>query len=209
MNDVSDSSVRGIIFDIQRGSFHDGPGIRTTVFFKGCLLRCGWCHNPESWSFGIERIVDAGKERIYGSEVSAGEVLAIVARDRDFFRKSDGGLTLSGGEPSQQFEFCLAMLRLAHAQGIHTCLDTCGSNRIEAFVALLPHVDLFLWDYKIANAQLHRDLTGVDSGEILRIWTSFTPRAPGSCCAARSCRGSTTRPSILGLWPNCPAGIRI
>ncbi|MFO1477942.1 MAG: glycyl-radical enzyme activating protein [Verrucomicrobiota bacterium] len=163
----SNESVRGIVFDIQRGSFHDGPGVRTTVFLKGCPLRCAWCHNPESWSPDIQPACADGRNKTCGREITAGEVLETAVKDRAYYMESGGGLTVSGGEPTQQFEFCLALLRLAREAGIHTCLDTCGFNRPEIFLALLPWVDLFLWDYKATGRERHLELTGVDNELIL------------------------------------------
>ena len=98
-------NVRGRIFDIQRFSVHDGPGIRTIVFLKGCPLRCRWCCNPESQSYEFEELTLAGKTKTVGRDVSVGEVLETVKRDRIYYRRSGGGLTLSGGEALFQADF--------------------------------------------------------------------------------------------------------
>ena len=95
--------TKGRIFDIQRYSIHDGTGIRTIVFLKGCVLRCRWCCNPESQEYGIQTMTVAGKPKIIGQDVTVREVMETVARDRTFYRRSGGGLTLSGGERQRVF----------------------------------------------------------------------------------------------------------
>jgi pyruvate formate lyase activating enzyme len=153
----------GIVFDLQRGAFHDGPGVRTTVFLKGCPLRCAWCHNPESQSFAPQTGLGG---KVYGRSMTVAEVMAVVRRDRAFYANSGGGLTLSGGEPTAQFVFCRALLAAARAEGIGTCLDTCGQVAWEKLSELAPLVDVFLFDYKASGAERHRRLTGVDGGLI-------------------------------------------
>lgn len=153
----------GIVFDLQRGALHDGPGIRTTVFLKGCPLRCAWCHNPESQAFAPQ----TGRSgKVYGRRMTVAEVMAVVRRDRAFYASSGGGLTLSGGEPTAQFDFCRGLLVAARAEGIGTCLDTCGQTPWEKLSELAPWVDVFLFDYKATGAETHRRLTGVDGGLI-------------------------------------------
>ena len=115
-------AVHGTVFDVQRFALHDGPGIRTTVFLKGCPLRCGWCQNPESW---LRRPQVVGGRTI-GEVTTAGRVMEQVLRDRDYYAASGGGLTVSGGEPLAQADFTAALLELAHDAGVHTCLDTSG-----------------------------------------------------------------------------------
>ncbi|MBQ8266828.1 MAG: radical SAM protein, partial [Clostridia bacterium] len=95
---VDNLSVRGRIFDVQRFSTHDGPGIRTRVFLKGCALRCRWCCNPESQSYEIETMMQNGKPKVMGRDVTVEEVLREVAQDRPYYNRSGGGITLSGGE---------------------------------------------------------------------------------------------------------------
>jgi pyruvate formate lyase activating enzyme len=153
------TSPSGIVFDLQRGALHDGPGIRTTVFLKGCPLRCAWCHNPESQAFAPETGCSG---KTYGREMTVEEVMAIVRRDRPYYDASGGGLTLSGGEPTAQFEFCQALLTAAQAEGLTTCLDTCGQIPWARLDALRPLVNTFLFDYKATGAELHHTLTGVD-----------------------------------------------
>jgi pyruvate formate lyase activating enzyme len=153
----------GTIFDIQRASLHDGPGIRTTVFLKGCPLRCKWCHNPESQRPEIE----TGKSgRVYGREASVSEIMDIVQQDRHFFNSSGGGLTISGGEPTWQFEFCKALLQEARRRDIHTALETSGQVAREKLHNLIPLVDVFLFDYKATGTDEYKHLTGVAGGRI-------------------------------------------
>jgi pyruvate formate lyase activating enzyme len=166
----SENDIRGIVFDIQRGAMHDGPGIRTTVFLKGCPLRCAWCHNPESWTLQpqeAESVTPGQAPTILGQSRQVGEIMDIVRKDRAYYERSGGGLTISGGEPTLQFQFCKALLQAARSENIHTCLDTCGCNRTGIFLDLLPWVDLFLWDYKATGELLHQKLTG-SSCELIR-----------------------------------------
>ncbi|WP_309383237.1 radical SAM protein [Cerasicoccus frondis] len=165
MNAVEASDSCGVVFDIQRASLHDGPGLRTTVFLKGCPLRCAWCHNPESQ----QRAPQMGQSgKVYGCWMSVEEVMAVVRADRAFYESSGGGLTISGGEPTVQFEFCLALLATAKADGIHTCLDTCGQVSPKRLSQLLPWVDLFHYDLKHFDPHEHQRWTGVDGKLILQ-----------------------------------------
>jgi pyruvate formate lyase activating enzyme len=157
--------ISGIVFDIQRAALHDGPGLRTTVFLKGCPLHCAWCHNPESQKLAPQQ---GSSGKVYGKEMTVAEVMQIVLADRDYYDGSSGGLTISGGEPTVQFAFCLALLRAAKAAGISTCLDTCGHLPTERLAELLPYVDLFHYDYKLAEPADHRAHTGVDNTLILK-----------------------------------------
>jgi glycyl-radical enzyme activating protein len=161
------SEPSGMVFGIHRASLDDGPGIRTTVFLKGCALRCRWCHNPESWSPEPQTAGTGDEARHYGRVMTASEVLEVVRRDKPYYERSGGGLTLSGGEPTLQLDFCRTLLSAARAEHLHTCLDTCGCNEPGVFVELLPFVNLFLWDYKATGSERHRELTGVPSEQIL------------------------------------------
>lgn len=202
----------GIIFDIQRFSLHDGPGIRTTVFFKGCPLRCLWCHNPESINSDIElafyphKCINCGscilacptgalqnddlKGKKYDGEIcqrcwkcaeacpsealkvqgrryTVEEVLIEVLRDLPFYKQSQGGVTLSGGEPTFQFDFCFALLEACKENDISTALDTSGFVSWEKLERLLPFVDIFLYDIKHMDSEEHKRLTGVPNEVIL------------------------------------------
>jgi len=165
----------GLIFDIRRFSVHDGPGIRTTVFFKGCPLQCWWCHNPESQEFKSEHSVKkrhmAGREFLQnettGKFMSVSDVLGEVIRDRLFYDESGGGVTLSGGEPMMQEGFLFSLLSGARKEGVHTCVDTSGYANKQAIAHISPLTDLFLYDLKIMDESLHRHYTGVSNKTIL------------------------------------------
>ena len=222
----------GTIFNVQRASVHDGPGIRTTVFLKGCPLRCPWCHNPEGiasapevlWSAGrclscgsctaacpredgplpagtalgsdgciacrtcVEACPSAARE-VAGREVTVGEVVAELLRDRAVYEESGGGVTFSGGEPLAQPAFLLAALTACREEGLHLALDTCGFAPRETVLAAAARADLLLWDVKTLDPKRHRELTGVPLEPILenldalsqqgvRIWLRL-PVIPG------------------------------
>jgi pyruvate formate lyase activating enzyme len=146
--------MRGRVFDVQRFSVHDGPGIRTTVFLSGCSLRCAWCHNPESF--------DAASGQLRTAE----EVLAEVLEDRDYYATSGGGLTVSGGEPMLQRDFVRALLSLAKREGLHTCVQTAGHVPFSSFLEVLEVVDLFQFDLKHLDPAKHLALTGAGSTQL-------------------------------------------
>jgi len=159
--------MKGIVFNIQRFCINDGPGIRTTVFFKGCPLRCGWCHNPESHSGDIEIMCENGKEEICGTYMSVEEVIAEVLKDRVFYDHSDGGMTLSGGEPLKQLDFAYELLKQAKQNGLHTCVETCGFAKTEDLLKIAEFTDIFLYDWKLTDSELHERYTGVSNRLIL------------------------------------------
>ena len=204
---------RGRVFEIQRFSIHDGPGIRTTVFLQGCTLACLWCHNPEGGSsrpvlsfqpdkcvacgwcvsacpeqahhLDVEtgthtldrdrcRVCGACTEQCYsgalevvGRDMGVGEVLQGVLADIPFYETSDGGMTLSGGEPLAQLDFAAALLQGARHHGLHTALETCGSVPLAHLERILPWVDLFLYDIKESAPERHREFTGGDGAPII------------------------------------------
>lgn len=150
----------GRIFDIQRYSIHDGKGIRTIAFLKGCVLRCRWCCNPESQEYGIETMLVDGKEKIIGRDVTVREVMETVVRDRTYYRRSGGGLTLSGGESLCQPEFATALLRAAKEDGISTAMESMACAPMDTIRRLLPWLDCYLMDIKHVNCEKHREFTG-------------------------------------------------
>ena len=166
---------KGLIFDIRRFCVHDGPGIRTTVFFKGCPLNCWWCHNPESRDAAIENSVKHlslnGKKfdrvETTGKWMSAYEVMQEVERDRIFYDESEGGVSFSGGEPLLQEAFLVGLMKTSNQQGIHTTLDTSGYATKEAMAHVSKWADLILFDLKLMNDELHRKYTGVSNVPVL------------------------------------------
>jgi pyruvate formate lyase activating enzyme len=168
--------MTGLIFDIRSFSVHDGPGIRLTVFLKGCPLRCPWCHNPESQENTNETMTSQKKlggktfirtEKI-GRLMSVTEVMESIVKDIPFFEESGGGVTLSGGEPLMQPEFSAALLKACRKQGIHTALDTSGHAEPEIIDMILPHTDLFLYDLKFADDTQHQHYTGASNQLVLK-----------------------------------------
>src|SRR5512135_1042485 len=116
--------TQGIVFDIREFAVHDGPGIRTTVFLKGCPLACQWCHNPEGQSRQPQEMLSSGGRRIAGKEYTPDELAAILNRQADILREAEGGVTFSGGEPLMQAAFVSEVID--RFRGIHVLLDTCG-----------------------------------------------------------------------------------
>jgi len=176
--------MTALIFNIQRFSLHDGDGIRTTFFFKGCPLRCKWCHNPESWLAQPQTLFFQQKCRacatcqdtncLYGARETAGkpyttaQLISIAQRDSLFYQTSGGGVTLSGGEVmTQPAGFLLELVRGLKQKGINIAVDTCGHAPFEAFENVLPYVDTFLYDIKFADSARHLQFTGVGNELIL------------------------------------------
>ncbi len=160
-------NTTGRIFDIQRFSVHDGPGIRTIVFLKGCALRCKWCCNPESQEFAIQNMVVGGKVKVMGKDVTAGEIIDEISRDRIYYRRSGGGLTLSGGECFCQSDFTYALLRAAKEAGINTAVETTSFAEFEKIEKCLPYIDHYLMDIKHMNSQKHKENTRAGNELIL------------------------------------------
>ena len=180
------TELQADIFDIQRNCCTDGPGIRTTVFFKGCNLRCRWCHNPESQCrqtqvlrypdkcTGCGSCKDApvydcpnGAKVICGRAMTVAEVLREVVKDQLFYETSGGGVTFSGGECMLQEDVLEQLLKVCKEQGIHTAVDTAGYVPFQAFEKILPYTDLFLYDVKLLDSQKHKEFTGVGNELIL------------------------------------------
>ncbi len=203
--------MKGIVTNIQRFSIHDGPGIRTTVFLKGCNLRCFWCHNPETLEPRPElqlyfsrciacgacfvrcphgaHAMDNGQRVFYrdlcqgcglcaetcyaealviaGEEKTTDEVVEEVLRDRPFYETSNGGVTLSGGEPLLQRDFSYAILERCREQGVHTAIETAANFPWERIASILPVTDLVMMDIKLLDSEKHRECTGVSNERIL------------------------------------------
>ena len=182
--------MKGTIFNLQKFCTHDGPGIRTTVFFKGCNLRCKWCHNPESQNFQKEIMFYKNKctgcgrcknfttdnesffcfndaKEICGSEYTIDEVLSEVIKDKTYYETSGGGVTFSGGECMLQIDFLFEILKKCKEEGMHTTVDTAGHIPWKSFDKILPYTDLFLYDVKSMNDDVHKAYTGVSNILIL------------------------------------------
>lgn len=160
---MTESRVTGIVADIQRYSIQDGPGIRTTVFLKGCPLRCGWCSNPETQRMEPELMIngETGKQITVGTEMTVEQVMDLVRRDRPFYDGSQGGVTLSGGEVLLQPEFAAGILRAAKEEGIHTAIMTSGYGEPSLAWQVFEQSDLILFDLKAMNEENHKKNTGV------------------------------------------------
>jgi len=201
---------QGVVFNIQRFSIHDGPGIRTTVFLKGCSMGCFWCHNPEGRRASPELQYDPnrcivcaecvkvcpnnaheisdGKHIFYrercetaaecvdvcwsnalelvGETMTVEQIIQEVLRDRPFYESSNGGVTLSGGEPALKQEFSYEILKQCKAEALHTAIETCGNYQWENLAVLLPVTDLVMMDLKLFDVEKHRDVTGVSNERI-------------------------------------------
>ena len=159
--------TKGRIFNIQRFSIHDGPGIRTIVFFKGCFMRCAWCCNPESQSYHIETLVEDGKPKTVGKDVTVEEILPELLADVHFYRRSGGGITLSGGEILGQPEFARDLLRACKENGLHTAVESTANAPFETIEMILPYLDLYLMDIKHMDSEKHKEFTAASNERIL------------------------------------------
>jgi len=172
--------MRALILNIQRYSLHDGSGIRTIVFFKGCPLNCPWCSNPESISSTIQKVrihnkcihchhcdfdIDecpTGAMTEFGKYMTIDEVLIEIQKDMIFFRTSNGGVTLSGGEVLSQSIFAKELLKRLKSLGINTTIETSGQGSTQSLIELAPYLDLILFDLKIMDDKKSRLLLGAD-----------------------------------------------
>ena len=207
---MTENAHTGIVFGIQRLSIHDGPGIRTTVFLKGCNINCKWCHNPEGIPMqpliGLNQgrcvrcgacvaacpngchSIENGEHRfdrraceacgkcvdacpvqaldLIGKRMTVDEVMKVVLKDQKYYGE-DGGVTLSGGEALMQKDFALELMRRCREHGIRIALETNGVHRKETYDAVMPYVDLFLYDYKATDPEVHKAYVGCDNRRIL------------------------------------------
>ena len=155
----------GTVCDIREFTLHDGPGIRTTVFLKGCPLRCSWCHNPEAQSCEPQVIGDDGFRRKVGTSYEAADLAALLNGEAEILKAADGGVTFSGGEPLMQAEFVADVIeRLC---GLHVLLDTCGYAEEAEFRLVATKCQLIYFDLKLIDGEAHRRYTGVDNALIL------------------------------------------
>ncbi|MCL2816689.1 MAG: glycyl-radical enzyme activating protein [Oscillospiraceae bacterium] len=173
----------GIIFDTDHFAVHDGPGIRTVIYFKGCPLRCAWCHNPESHRkepqilYIAERCKNCplclgdkcvnGAKVICGKYVKASEIVNEVIDDKIFFDSSGGGVTLSGGEILFQPEFAKSLLAMFHDRGIHTLVETSGMGKWDNLRDIAGYTDIFYYDIKSMDNEKHIKYTGAENKIIL------------------------------------------
>jgi pyruvate formate lyase activating enzyme len=156
----------GVVFDIKEFAIHDGPGIRTTVFLKGCPLRCRWCHNPEGLVPEPQEMLSPSGKRVAGRRYTPPELAAVISRQADILRMNDGGVTFSGGEPLFQAAFVSEVID--RLDGLHVLLDTSGYGSSEDFDRLAAKSDLVYFDLKLLDPGAHRSWTGSDNGPILR-----------------------------------------
>jgi len=204
--------MKGLVYDIQRFAIHDGPGIRTLVYMKGCPLKCLWCSSPQTQKFSTEilyteskcekclRCVDecpkkaiifSDKEKIkidrklcntcgqcveicpnqalklIGDQITVEELFQDVMKDSNFYRRSDGGVTIGGGEPTMQHEFVADLLKKCKETYVHTAMETCGYVKWEDLEKILEYIDLLYFDIKHMDSRIHKELTGVSNELIL------------------------------------------
>ena len=176
------------IYAIKRFAVHDGDGIRTTVFFKGCPLKCVWCHNPESIDFKPQIAYYQNKcigcneckredfktedclgeaQVLYGKKVNLEELLPQLLEDKEFYETSGGGVTISGGECLAQPDACAMLLKMLKENGVHTAVDTCGFVTKETLDKVVPYTDIFLYDFKAYDEDVHIRCTGKSNKIIL------------------------------------------
>lgn len=207
------------ISNIEKFATHDGPGIRTTVFLKGCFLHCPWCANPETWKSEPVLMHDAKKcvecktcmhvcERgaisfpfqwdmdkcIYckkcenyclqdaisfaGKDMEINEVIKEVLKDKDYFDQSNGGITISGGEPFMQLDAFLELIKQCKNNGLHVAVETTGNYCLDTLKEALPYIDLFLMDLKHLDAQKLKDITGGNLDLILNNFMYLAQHCP-------------------------------
>lgn len=157
--------MTGCVFDIQEFSVNDGPGIRVTVFLKGCPMRCKWCHNPEGLAFEPQKNLTTG--RMVGESWTVEALVEHLLKFADVFALSGGGVTFSGGEATAQGDFLVAAAKRLRERGVHVTLETCGHCEKALFGQILKAVDLVYYDLKCMDSDVHRKMTGVGNELIL------------------------------------------
>ena len=228
---IYDKNKVGFVFNIQQFSVHDGPGIRTVVFLKGCPLRCPWCSNPESqitspelaWSsskcMGCQKCIEncpqqvitqgvsgeikinrdvfhncfkcadscpTGALSVFGKKMSINEVLSVVESDSSFYRRSDGGMTLSGGEPLLQDDFAINLLKEAKHHGIKTTIETCGCVEWSVMEQACKLLSTVIYDIKCIDSSKHKRHTGVTNEQILGNFEKMCRKFPNLPILART-----------------------
>jgi len=156
----------GIVFDVREFTIHDGPGIRTTVFMKGCPLACTWCHNPEGLDHAPQVMRSPMGDRTVGRRYEAAELGELLSRQASILESNEGGVTFSGGEPLAQARFVAEVIDLL--PGVHIVVDTSGFGGKDAFMALARRADLVHFDLKVMDPVAHRRWTGQDNAPVLR-----------------------------------------
>lgn len=160
------AATEGIVFDIREFSVHDGPGVRTCVFLKGCPLRCAWCHNPEGQEYEPQEMRSvAGGARLVGQRWKSFKLAEHLNRHREMLCTIGGGITFTGGEPLAQGDFLLEVIRLL--EGLHITIETSGQASADIFERVLEHCDMVYFDLKLVDGKLHRHYTGAGNEIIL------------------------------------------
>ena len=194
---MTKDTIKARIFEIKRFAVHDGPGIRTTVFFKGCPLSCIWCHNPEGiksqkeLAYIEQKCVNClsclndvfscitGAIKIYGEEIGINDLMEKVLADREFYETSNGGISCSGGEPLSQIDFLTTFLKACKNEDLQTAVDTSGYTAWENMERAAKYTDLFLYDLKHMDGNKHRELCGVENTLILENLLKLSDYASG------------------------------
>jgi pyruvate formate lyase activating enzyme len=157
--------MTGMIFDIKKFSMHDGPGVRITVFFKGCEMRCPWCFNPEGREPypSVMQLDDNGKEKTVGEEYTVDELMMEILEEKNVMTVSGGGVTFSGGEPLFQHRFLGEIIDRCSEEGIHVAVDTSGYCEPKDFLPAVKNADLVLFDIKHTDNKKHLSFTAVST----------------------------------------------
>ncbi len=217
------TKTTGIVFDIKEFTIHDGPGIRTTVFLKGCPLACKWCHNPEGQSYQPQIIHSPAGDRVAGKVFIPQELARLLNQQADVLQTNEGGITFSGGEPLMQTDFVSQVIDLL--DDIHILLDTSGYGREVDFRRLANKSDLIYFDLKLIDKRMHLQYTGRDNDLILsnlqlldemgKPFVVRVPLVPGITDTdqnlediVRTVNGLTSKPRVELLPYNIAAGAK-